>query len=114
MLKCAKSRTSHLQVFCKIFLNSQKKTLVSDSFFNKVASELLQNFMSNFLYTSGRLLLRIKDFAYFNFLSFKSYNKGNKIFSKLFSVNYLVNYLVNLSLVNYFSNLKYKNWLKRH
>ena len=30
-----------------------------------------------FLYTYGRLLLKMKDFARFNFLSFKIYNKGH-------------------------------------
>ena len=45
---CEKSRTSHLQVSCKVgvFKNFAKFTGIL--FFNKVASELFQNFMDNF------------------------------------------------------------------
>ena len=71
-------------------LNSQKYTCVGVSFFNKVASELWQNFMSNFFIEHlRRLLLKMKDFAHFNFLSFKIYNKGNW---------FLVNYFFKLKM----------------
>ena len=52
--KCAKSRPSHLQVFCKIdilknFAKLTEAHLCQSLIFKKVASELWQNFMSNFV-----------------------------------------------------------------
>ena len=51
--KCAKSRLSHLKVFCKInilknFAKLTEAHLCQSLFFNKAASELWRNFMSSF------------------------------------------------------------------
>ena len=61
----------------RFLLNSQKKYLCRGLFLNKVASELDKILWATFFYTYGPLLLKMKDFAHFNFYSFKIYNKGN-------------------------------------
>ena len=75
---CSKSRTSHLQVFCKMvflknLLNSQKYTCVWVSFIIRLQVNFGKNLWAIFVIEQLRtLLLKMKVF-----LSFKTYNKGN-------------------------------------
>ena len=94
---CSKSRTSHLQVFCKMvflknLLNSQKYTCVWVSFIR-----LQVNFGKNLraIFLTEQLRTTASEMEVF--LSFKIYNKGNIDFWQTI-----------------FRNLKYIKWPKRH